>query len=468
MGGLTASRHGIRPKRFSCPAPPGRARSSMSDDSPSAPRTATPPSPPSGTAATPADAEARPRGLLGPGLLTGASDDDPSGIGTYAQAGAQFGLGMLWVMIFTFPLMAAVQMICAHIARVTGRGLAANLARAMPRWVLVPLLLALLVTNMINIGADLAAMAAATALLLPGPALLYTALFGGGSVLLQIFVPYTRYVNLLKWLALSLFAYVATVFALDVPWRQVLVHAVLPHWEGSRGYLQMLVAVLGTTISPYLFFWQSAQEVEEQEAAPNEKPLKLAPEQAPRQLGRMKVDTLLGMAVSNGIGFFIMLTTALTLHPHGVVDIQTAAQAAQALRPIAGVLAFSLFALGIVGTGLLAIPVLAGSAAYALAECFGWRRGLEERPANAPRFYAVIAVAAVVGVAITGFHLDPMRALVLTAILNGVIAVPVLAAMMMVARRPNLLGELRISRRLTVAGWGVTVLMAATAVLMLR
>jgi Mn2+/Fe2+ NRAMP family transporter len=247
----------------------------------------------------------------------------------------------------------------------------------------------------------------------------------------------------------------------------VLLHLVLPHWQSGYGYPQMLVAVLGTTISPYLFFWQSSQEVEEQEAAPHEKPLKVAPEQAPSQLGRMKVDTLVGMAVSNGIGFFIMLTAALTLHAHGVANIATAAQAAQALRPIAGTFAFTLFALGIVGTGLLAIPVLAGSGAYALAECFGWRRGLERPPASAPRFYAVIAIAALVGIAINAFHVDPMRALVLTAVVNGVVAVPVLVAMLLIARRPALLGELPIGRRLAAAGWCVTLVMAAAAALML-
>jgi NRAMP (natural resistance-associated macrophage protein)-like metal ion transporter len=403
---------------------------------------------------------------LGPGLLTGASDDDPSGIGTYAQAGAQFGFGLLWVMLFTFPLMSAVQLISAHVGRVTGRGLAANLARAMPKWLLLPLLLALLVTNIINIAADLAAMAAAAALLLPGPVLLYSVVFGGASMLLQIFVPYSRYVNLLKWLTLSLFAYVATAFALDVPWLDVLGHTVIPHWRHDHAFVEMLVAVLGTTISPYLFFWQASQEVEEQEAAPDEQPLRVAPEQAPRQLSRMTADTLLGMGVSNTIGFFIMLTTALTLATHGITHIDTAAQAAQALRPIVGPLAFTLFALGIVGTGLLAVPVLAGSGAYALAECYGWRRGLERKPASAPRFYAVIAVAAIAGIALTAFHVDPMRALVLSAVLNGVCAVPVLVAMIWVARQSRLLGEFTIGPWLSAAGGLVTVVMAWAAVML--
>ncbi|MBE7942401.1 MULTISPECIES: divalent metal cation transporter [Ramlibacter] len=404
---------------------------------------------------------------LGPGIVTGASDDDPSGIGTYAQAGAQFGTGMLWVMLFSFPLMAVVQIISARIGRVTGRGLAANLAHLMPRMLLVPLMGLLFVANTINIGADLAAMGAAAALLVPVPGPWLAAGFGAVSVLLQVLVPYSRYVRFLQWLTLSLLVYGAVLFAVPVPWGQVLHDALVPGIQWHSAYWAMLVGVLGTTISPYLFFWQSAQEVEEQRASPVDRPLRSAPRQAERQLHRVEVDTLLGMAVSNGVGFCIMLTAALTLNAHGVHDIDSAASAAEALRPVAGGWAFALFTLGILGTGLLAIPVLAGSAGYAAAECFGWRRGLERPPASAMRFYAVIVAATLLGVAMTLLHFNPMKALVVAAVLNGAAAVPVLAAMMVAASRSAVMGEFTLGRGLRWTGWGATVLMALAGAVML-
>jgi NRAMP (natural resistance-associated macrophage protein)-like metal ion transporter len=413
------------------------------------------------------EAAKHPRWRLGAGLITGASDDDPSGIGTYAQAGARFGFGLLWAMCFTYPLMVAVQLVCARVARVTGRGLAANLARVLPRWLLLPLLLALFAANAINIGADLMAMGEAATLLLPGHAAAWGAALGVLSIALQVFVPYHRYVRFLKWLTLSLLAYVATAFTLHVPWGEVLQRTLWPRVVPSRDYAQMVVAVLGTTISPYLFFWQSAQEVEEQRADPEEAPLRAAPEQAHAQFARMRFDTCLGMAASNSIGFFIMLTTAVTLHGHSGVEINSAAEAAQALQPVAGHFAFGLFAAGIIGTGLLATPVLAGSAGYALAEAFGWRRGLELKLGAAPGFYATIVLAGVLGIAMTLLHVNAMQALVFSALVNGVAAVPLLAALMWAARSRALLGEFTIGPVLWAMGWLTTALMLLAALALL-
>jgi NRAMP (natural resistance-associated macrophage protein)-like metal ion transporter len=309
---------------------------------------------------------------LGPGLITGASDDDPSCIGTYSQVGAQFGYGMLWTMLFSYPLMGGIQEISAQIGRVTGRGIARNMRRYYPRLLAYIIAGLLVLANVINLGADISAMGAALKLLIGGSALLYAAFFAFASLLLQIFIPYTKYVNFLKWLTLVLFAYVATVFVVHVPWGQALRSTFVPTIELKPEYFAGLIAVLGTTISPYLFFWQASEEVEEIERTPEENALKESPRQAPKQLQRIKADTFIGMGISNIIAFFIILTAAVTLHAHGKTDIQSAAQAAEALRPVAGNFAFALFTAGIVGTGLLAVPVLAGSAAYAVSGIFGW------------------------------------------------------------------------------------------------
>jgi NRAMP (natural resistance-associated macrophage protein)-like metal ion transporter len=400
---------------------------------------------------------------IGPGVITGASDDDPSGIGTYAQAGARFGTGMLWSMVLSYPLMAAVQMISARIGRVTGKGLAANLSHVLPRSVLLPILLLLFVANVVNIGADLAAMGEAASLLVPVGTTWLAALFGAGSIVLQVLLPYSRYVKILQWLTASLLAYVVLVFTQHVHWLQILRETLLPRLSWDQSHVSMLVAIVGTTISPYLFFWQSAQEVEEQRASERDRPLRAAPEQARRQLRETDRGTLLGMGISNAIGFFVMLTAALTLHAAGVDEVDSAAKAAKALEPLAGQWASAVFALGIVGTGLLAIPVLAGSAGYAAAEVSAWRRGLERPVAAAPRFYAVIAAAGVVGIVLTSFHFNPMKALVWSAVLNGVIAVPVLAAMMLVASREEVMGELRVRGVLRWLGWATTIVMAVGA-----
>ena len=329
--------------------------------------------------------------ILGPGLITGASDDDPSGIATYAQAGAAFGFALSWTLLLTYPLMCAIQMISAEIGRVTGKGIAANMRRYYSPYLLYALVGLLVLANVINIGADLGAMGAALQLILPGPKWLYVPAFASLIVLLEVFMRYASYVSVLRWLTLSLFAYVATVFVVGVPWGTVAYHLVVPHVEWTAAYFTMVVAIFGTTISPYLFFWQASEEVEDVKEDSAAEPILEAPAQAPRELKRIRLDTMVGMGLSNVIALFIVLTTAATLHAHGVTNVETSADAAKALKPIAGNLAFVVFALGIVGTGLLAAPVLAGSAAYALGETLGWRIGLAERARRAPAFYLAIA-----------------------------------------------------------------------------
>ncbi len=400
---------------------------------------------------------------LGPGLITGAADDDPSGIATYSQAGAQFGVNMLWTVVLTYPLMTATQSICARIGRVTGRGLAANMTKVLPRWLVAVLVLLLFIANTVNIGADLSAMGAATELLLGRGQTLSAILFAAGSLLLQVFIPYHRYVHFLKWLTLSLFAYVGVLFSVSIDWMMVLHGTFWPRIEWSQATFTIVVAVFGTTISPYLFFWQSAEEVEESVDAGA---LLDHPEDAPAELDRISIDSHLGMAFSNLVAFFIILTTAVTLHTAGITDIQTSAQAAEALRPIAGNFAFLLFSLGIIGTGLLALPVLAGSAAYAIGELFGWRIGLEERPRNARAFYGTIALGFALGLLMLFLPIDPIKALFWSAVLNGVIAVPLMVAMMIVASSRAHLGAFVAPRGQAVFGWLATGTMAAAALAM--
>ena len=408
-------------------------------------------------------ARPRLRDIIGPGLITGASDDDPSGIATYSQAGAQFGYALGWTLLLTFPLMAAIQQIAAWIGRVTGRGLAGNLRRHVPAPVLYGVVGLMVVANTINIGADLGAMAAALQLLVGGPLLPDVAAFAAMTVLLEVFVRYSRYVTVLKWLTISLFAYVATVLAAGVQWREAGVGLVVPHVEWSSAYLTVVVAVFGTTISPYLFFWQAGQEVEDTQERSGAKPLLRAPEQAGPELRRIQLDTYLGMAFSNLIALCIVLTTAATLHAHGVTDIETSSQAAEALRPIAGRFTFVVFAAGIVGTGLLALPVLAGSAAYAAGEALGWHVGLARRPGHARGFYGAIAAATAAGALLNVVGIDPVRALFWSAVVNGVVAVPVMAAMMVLACRPAVMGRFTLGRTLQVLGWVATAMMTAAA-----
>ena len=402
---------------------------------------------------------------LGPGLITGASDDDPSGIATYSQAGAQFGYGLLWSVLFTTPLMIGIQIISARIGRVTGHGLAANIRDQFPRAMLYFIVALLLTANTINIAADLGAMGDALALIAGGNRGIYVVLFALVSLTLQIFIPFPRYAPILKWLTVSLFAYVGTVFVVHVP-LEGLAQALLPRITLSGEYLALLVAVLGTTISPYLFFWQASQEVEEQRATPGHEPLRQAPEQARVSFSRIRLDTYIGMIYSNLIALCIMLTTAATLNAAGTTDILTAAQAAEALRPLAGEFAFQLFALGIIGTGLLAVPVLAGSAAYAVAESFHWPIGLGLPLAEARGFYAILTIATVLGVAIDFSGIDSIKALLWAAIINGIVSVPIMAVLMVLAARPAVMGPFVIRQRLKILGWLATAVMAVAVVMM--
>jgi len=402
--------------------------------------------------------------MLGPGLITGASDDDPSGIATYSQVGAQFGYGLAWTLLFSYPLMAAIQEISARIGRVTGFGIAGNLRRHYSVWLSGGTVLLLLSANLINLGADLGAMGAALKLLIGGPVLLYVVLFGALSAGLQIFTGYARYVSILKWGCLSLFGYVICAFVVDVAWGGVAWAVVWPPLSFKAEYLMAIVAVLGTTISPYLFFWQAGQEVEDTKEGAGSRPLTRAPEQAPAEFTRIRIDTYFGMAISNLIAFFIVITTAATLNANGVTDIQTSAQAAEALRAVAGPLTFAIFAAGIIGTGMLALPALVGSAAYALGELLFWHVGLARLPLRAKAFYATIAVGMALGIALNFSTIDPIRALYWSAVLNGVVAAPVMVMMMCLTVRRSIMAEFTLPLPLLIMGWAATATMAAATV----
>ena len=401
---------------------------------------------------------------LGPGLITGAADDDPSGIGTHSQIGAQFGYGLSWTFLFSFPLMVAIQEVAAQIGRVTGAGIARNLRRHYPRPLLVLMVGLLLVANIVNLGADLAAMGAAVGLLIGGPLWLYTLLFGAFCVIVEIWLSYERYASVLKWATLSLFAYVAVVIVAHVPWGEALTSLVVPGIEYAGAYATAVVAILGTTISPYLFFWQASQEIEEQKRH-KAKPLCITPKDAGPELKRIRVDTLTGMAFSSIVSLAIVFATAATLHANGVLDIGTSAQAAEALRPIAGNFAFALFSLGIIGTGLLAVPVLAGSAAYAVTEMFGIASSLDAKPTKARLFYGTIAVTTMLGVSLQYVGIDPARALYWAAVVNGVLAAPLMVMMMLIVRNPRAMGRLTLGPRATITGWFATLVMAGATII---
>ncbi len=407
---------------------------------------------------------------LGPGLITGAADDDPSGIATYSQAGAQFGFNMLWTVVFTFPLMAGIQMISARLGCITGRGLAANIKLQFPRWLLYCVVGLLLIANTINIASDIAAMSEALRLLLGGSTHVYSFTFGLLCLVLQVFLRYKTYVRYLKWLTLALFAYVAVVFSIHVPWLTVFERTVWPHLTWNNATITMIVAVFGTTISPYLFFWQAAQEVEDLRALEiktgNGNLLPHTMNTARRHLRRIKWDTYIGMGFSNLIAFFIILSAAATLNLAGVTDIQSSAQAAQALRPLAGEFAFLLFALGVIGTGMLAVPVLAGSAAYAVSETFGWRTGLDLKASEGRGFYGLIAIATLGGVILDFTPTDPMKELFWSAVINGVIAVPIMVVLMLLAGQERVMGQYVIRRRLRHLGWLATATMAVAVIAM--
>jgi NRAMP (natural resistance-associated macrophage protein)-like metal ion transporter len=403
-----------------------------------------------------------PLDVLGPGLVTGAADDDPSGIGTYSQVGAQFGYSMAWTMFFGFPLLASIQAICARIGATTGKGIAQNLRQHYPPCLLRAVVVLLLVANVINLGADLGAMGAVLGLILPGPVLAFTVAFGLVSIVLEVFLSYDRYARILKWTTLSLFSYVAVAFVSDIPLGEAIRGTLIPSFTFDKPHAMALVAIFGTTISPYLFFWQAGQEVEEQHRR-HTKPLCVSPRTAGAELRRIRTDTLVGMGFSHITALFIVLATAATLHAHGVTNIESAAQAAQALRPIAGDLAFALFAVGIIGTGLLAVPVLAGSAAYAVSETFGWVEGLDRKPREAKAFYGAITVATLAGVAMNFLAIEPMKALYWAAVVNGLLAPPLMVVTMLIARNPKVMGELVIPRWLTFGGWLSTAVMFLVA-----
>lgn len=402
---------------------------------------------------------------LGPGLITGAADDDPSGIATYSQAGAQFGFSMLWTMVFTYPLMSGIQMVSARLGCLTGKGLAANIKAEYPKVVLYSIVGLLLLANTINIAADIAAMGEAVRLLFGGSAHIYSVTFGLLCLVLQVFIPYQKYVRYLKWLTLALLAYVAVVFTIHVPWAEVAKRVVWPQLTLNRDSIMMIVAVFGTTISPYLFFWQAAQEMEDLRKF-HDAGEKIAPEAARTHLRRIRIDTYLGMGFSNLVAFFIILSAAATLHKAGATDIQTSAQAAEALRPLAGDFAFLLFSLGIIGTGMLAVPVLAGSAAYAVVECFDWGSGLDKKLHEAKEFYAIIALATVGGVLLNFMPIDPIKALFWSAVINGVIALPIMIVMMLLGSSQRVMGTFRIGWHLRWLGWLATAVMAVAVAAM--
>lgn len=408
---------------------------------------------------------------LGPGLITGAADDDPSGIATYSQAGAQFGFGLVWTLFLTTPLMIGIQMLSARIGWATGEGLASNIGKLCPRWLTVFLISLLVVANTINIAADIGAMGEAVRILFGGKLPVYVIGFGALCIATQVFFSYERIVRILKWLTLGLFAYVAVVLSVAVPLRQAISQSFQPwaHIPANvplSAYAAMIVAVLGTTISPYLFFWQAAQEVEDNNRRPRAVELKADPVYAAEHLSRIKEDTFIGMGFSNIIALCIVVATAVTLNQQGITDIQTSAQAAEALRPIAGEFAFELFAFGIIGTGLLAVPVLAGSAAYAVSELFGWKAGLSHGFREARGFYLIIAVATGVGTLMSVFEVDPIKALVWSAIVNGIISVPIMAVMMVIGQSKSLMGNYTISTRHRVFGWAATGIMAVAVAFM--
>jgi NRAMP (natural resistance-associated macrophage protein)-like metal ion transporter len=401
---------------------------------------------------------------LGPGLITGAADDDPSGIGTYSQVGAQFGYGLAWSLLYSLPFMTVIQDVSAQIGSVTGRGIAANLRRHYPRPILLAAVVLLLFANVINLGADLSAMGAVMQLVLGGENVAYTIGFGLLCILLETFLSYRRYAAVLKFTTLSLFAYVAVVFAVHVPWGQAVKAVLIPHVEWTAAFATGFVAILGTTISPYLFFWQAAQEIEEEKRS-HSKPLYVAPRKAGAEMARIYQDTFIGMSFSNVVAIFIVFAAAATLNTHGVTTIETAAQAAEALRPVAGRFAFLLFAFGIIGTGLLAVPVLAGSAAYAVSEALGRPASLDSKPNQARIFYGTIAATTLGGALLQYVGINPVRALYWSAVINGVLAAPLMALMMLIVTNPRAMGHLTLPRRGAVLGWAATAVMAgATAI----
>jgi NRAMP (natural resistance-associated macrophage protein)-like metal ion transporter len=407
-----------------------------------------------------------PLARVGPGLITGVADDDPSGIATYSQAGAQFGLDMLWTMPLAFPLMSAIQLMCARIGRVTGKGLAANIKVAFPPVILYGAVLLLLIANTLNIAADVAAMGEVAELVTGFNRHLMTAVFVFATLFLQVLVPYHRYVAFLKWLTVSLISYAAVLFTVHVPWGQVAFHTFIPSFKFDANAAAVIVGIFGTTISPYLFFWQASEEVEDMLEKPVSAPLVSNKNDAVKELRRIRWDTWSGMFYSDITAFFIILATGVTLHVSGVTNIETAAQAASALRPLAGNFAFLIFALGILGVGMIGVPVLAGSAGYALCETMGWKWGLERKAADARGFYGVIAVSVLAALLIQYSPITPMKALFWSAIINGIVAVPLMVLIILLVSKKSVMGAYTSGWVIVTLGWIATAVMAAAAIRM--
>jgi NRAMP (natural resistance-associated macrophage protein)-like metal ion transporter len=407
---------------------------------------------------------------LGPGLITGAADDDPSGIATYSQAGAAFGFGLLWTMVLTLPLMTAIQEISARIGRVSGHGVAGNIRKFYSPWLLYPVVFLLVVTNTINLGADIGAMGDAVHMLFGGPALVYACGFSVLSILLQVFSSYPQCSKVFKWMTLALFSYVLTILAVHVPWKEALKGTFLPTFSRNADYWATMIALLGTTISPYLFFWQASQETEEINSHVDQHALKEKPLQAPEQMKRIQFDTYIGMAFSEVVACFIILASAVTLHASGITDVQTSAQAAKALEPIAGRFASVVFAIGIVGTGILGVPVLATSAAYGVGEALKWPTGLSRKPLHAKGFYSVLTIATLLGLAINFpevqkfTHLSPIKVLFWSAVINGITAAPIMVVVMLMFGNKKVMGKFaKGSAGLKVMGWLATLAMFLAA-----
>jgi Mn2+/Fe2+ NRAMP family transporter len=430
-----------------------------SDDVPNGPQSAKP------LGLVLAQLKKHPLARIGPGLITGVADDDPSGIATYSQAGAQFGLNMLWTMPLAFPLMAAIQSMCAYIGRVTGKGLAANIKAAFPPGVLQAVVLLLLVANTFNIAADIAAMGETAELVSGLNRHTMTVIFCLGTVVLEVFIPYHRYVFFLKWLTLSLLAYAAVLFTVHVPWGQVALRTFLPRFPLNADAATVIVGIFGTTISPYLFFWQASEEVEDMQIHHGTR-LLLDERSAGPELRRIRWDTWSGMFYSDITSYFIILATAVTLNAAGITNIETAAQAASALRPLAGDFASIIFAMGILGVGLIGVPVLAGSAAYAVCEAMNWKWGLERKAEDARGFYGVIAVSTFAALGIQYSPLSPMKALFWSAVINGIVAVPLMIVVIILASRKSVMGAFTASRPIIVLGWVAAAVMGAAAIAM--
>jgi NRAMP (natural resistance-associated macrophage protein)-like metal ion transporter len=412
--------------------------------------------------------------ILGPGLISGASDDDPSGIATYSQAGSQFGLGTLWLVLFQLPMMIAIQEMCARIGLVTGSGLVGIIKKKYSKKIVYPIISLLLIANTINIGADIGAMSASVRLVLPQlPIGIVIILFTALIICTEIFVPYKKYVTILKYLTLTLLAYVITAIIVGENWTEILIASVIPHVEFTPAFAMIFVAILGTTISPYLFFWQASEEAEEDVSKNRINEIgKGKPKIRNKEIRLMRADVTVGMLFSQLIMWFIIMTTAGTLHVHGLTDIATADQAAKALEPLvktfpnSGELAKTIFALGIIGTGLLAIPVLAGSSAYALSEEFGWKEGLSKKFKQAKGFYFIIAASTVIGLWINFAGVDPIKALIYTAVINGIISVPLLVVIMKIGNDKKILEGRTNGKISNIIGWITVIIMGLSVMIM--